>query len=465
MALRPTFAFDRKLVVFDDDPTGSQTVWGCPLLLRWDADSLRQALAHPSPLLFLITNTRALAPAEARIRMEALCTTLAEVLEEQRQQGRPLDMQLISRGDSTLRGHCPLELEVLQQHFGPFAATFVVPAFLPGGRTTEGGVHRLQGQPLHETAFARDGLFGYRSSHLPSWLEERSGGRLRAASVPVLGLERLQAAWADPTGAGARSLDAWLAALAPGSLVAVDASRAEHLQAFVDALARRPDRRWLFQSAASLIDTLAQLGPQPLPPAGLAALRRRDGDGAPLPGLVVVGSHVPLADRQLAHLLAQPGCDGVELPVDRLRDPIGDPSGPIEAALAQSLGRSLDRGRTPVLYSSRGERLAGEGDARRALGQTLAGLMARLAGQLAPRLGYVISKGGITSHTLLAEGLDLAWVALQGQLSAGLSLVLVPDEPQLQAAGIAGLPVLTVPGNLGDDGTLTDSWRRLQAGR
>jgi uncharacterized protein YgbK (DUF1537 family) len=91
--------------------------------------------------------------------------------------------------------------------------------------------------------------------------------------------------------------------------------------------------------------------------------------------------------------------------------------------------------------------------------------MARLAGQLAPRLGYVISKGGITSHTLLAEGLDLAWVALQGQLSAGLSLVLVPDEPQLRTAGIAGLPVLTVPGNLGDDGTLTDSWRRLQAGR
>ena len=454
MALRPTFAFDRRLVVFDDDPTGSQTVWGCPLLLRWDAESLRQALEHPSPLLFLITNSRALAPAEARARVEAISAALAEVLRERQRQGRPLQVQLISRGDSTLRGHCPLELEVLQQRFGPFDATFVVPAFLPGGRTTEGGVHRLHGQPVHETAFARDGLFGYRSSHLPSWLEERSGGRLQAAAVPVLGLELLEAASAEPDGASATTLDAWLAGLAPGCVVAVDANRPEQLRAFVAALGRLPERRWLFQSAASLIDALARLGPQPLTPAGLAALRRWGRDGAALPGLVLVGSHVPLADRQLAHLLEQPSCDAVELPVDRLEEPADE--------LAAALARSLDRGRTPVLYTSRGERLAGQGEARRALGRTLAGLMARLAGQLAPRLGYVISKGGITSHTLLAEGLDLAWVELQGQLSAGLSLVLVPDDPRSRAAGVAGLPVLTVPGNLGDDGTLTDSWRRLQ---
>lgn len=465
MALRPTLAFDRRLVVFDDDPTGSQTVWGCPLLLRWDPASLRQALEHPSPLLFVITNSRALGPDQARARLDAICRALAEVLAERQREGRPLQVQLISRGDSTLRGHCPLELEVLQEHFGPFAATFVVPAFLPGGRTTAGGVHRLHGQPVHETAFARDGLFGYRSSHLPSWLEERSGGRLRAASVPVLGLELLEAAGAEPRGAGAAALDAWLAALAPGCVVAVDATRAEQLRAFVAALGRLNGRRWLFQSAASLIDALADLGPQPLTPAGLAGLRRRGPDGAPLPGLVLVGSHVPLADRQLAQLLEQPGCDGIEVPVDRL---LGAPGSATVDALAEALTApllfSLDRGRTPVLFSSRGERLAGQGEARRSLGQTLAGLMARLAGRVAPRLGYVISKGGITSHTLLADGLDLAWVALQGQLSAGLSLVLVPDEPGPRAAGSAGLPVLTVPGNLGDGSSLTDSWRRLQGG-
>ena len=61
---------DLKIVVIDDDPTGSQTVHGCPLLLRWDAETLAAGLAHPSPLLFVLANTRALAPAAA---WAALC--------------------------------------------------------------------------------------------------------------------------------------------------------------------------------------------------------------------------------------------------------------------------------------------------------------------------------------------------------------------------------------------------------
>ena len=81
---------------------------------------------------------------------------------------------------------------------------------------------------------------------------------------------------------------------------------------------------------------------------------------------------------------------------------------------------------------------------------------ARLAAALAPELGLIISKGGITTHTLLADGLDLGWVELQGQLLPGLSLVLTPPE-----AAVPGLPVVTFPGNLGDAGTLRQAWRLL----
>jgi uncharacterized protein YgbK (DUF1537 family) len=35
---------DTKIVVLDDDPTGSQTVHSCLLLTRWDVDSLKQGL-------------------------------------------------------------------------------------------------------------------------------------------------------------------------------------------------------------------------------------------------------------------------------------------------------------------------------------------------------------------------------------------------------------------------------------
>jgi uncharacterized protein YgbK (DUF1537 family) len=76
-----------------------------------------------------------------------------------------------------------------------------------------------------------------------------------------------------------------------------------------------------------------------------------------------------------------------------------------------------------------------------------------LAAALASQLGYLISKGGITTHTLLADGLGLARVELQGQLLPGLSLVLTPSD-----GGVPGLPVLNFPGNLGDSETLRAAW-------
>jgi uncharacterized protein YgbK (DUF1537 family) len=184
---------------------------------------------------------------------------------------------------------------------------------------------------------------------------------------------------------------------------------------------------------------------------------------------VLVGSHVPLADAQLERLLAQEGCEGVEVPVDRvhrvLEGPLPDRLLPsLETAWIEQAEAVMARGRTPVLHTSRGELHCRHPEERRALGLTLAASMARVAAALAPRLGYLISKGGITTHTLLADGLGLDWVALQGQLLPGLSLVLVPETLSTQAAGLVGLPVLTFPGNLGDAHTLEVAWRWMEGG-
>jgi len=79
-----------------------------------------------------------------------------------------------------------------------------------------------------------------------------------------------------------------------------------------------------------------------------------------------------------------------------------------------------------------------------------------LAAALAPQLGLIISKGGITTHTLLADGLGLDWVELQGQLLPGLSVVLTPAD-----ATVPGLPVITFPGNLGDPSSLRQAWQLM----
>ncbi len=68
------------IVVIDDDPTGSQTLHSCPLLLRWDLDSLRRGLRQRPRLLFLLANTRALTAAQAAVRNREIVAALAEAL-------------------------------------------------------------------------------------------------------------------------------------------------------------------------------------------------------------------------------------------------------------------------------------------------------------------------------------------------------------------------------------------------
>ena len=447
-----------KVVVIDDDPTGSQTVHSCPLLLRWDVETLRRALRHPSPLLFLLADTRSLAPLAAAERNREIARNLDAALRAEALQRR--DVLLVSRGDSTLRGHGVLEPETLQQVFGPFDATFHVPAFLEGGRTTVNGVHLLHGQPVHTTPFAQDRLFGFSSSDLACWLEEKSSGAIRRADVQRISGRELDAAG----GAGLPRLLDRLKALKGNLPVVVDAEQQPQLNCFAAAVrALRGEKRFLFRSAASLVRALADPGPQPLDAAGLAALRRCALDGRALPGLVMVGSHVPLADQQLGQLLAEPGCRGLELPVRRIARVLEGPTpdlllADLERVWLQQLQDLLDAGTTPVLFTSRGElRFGSEAEGRR-FSRELARLMGRLVSSLAIDLGYLISKGGITTQTLLAHGLGLEAVQLEGQLLPGLSLV------RASTGRFQGLPILTFPGNLGTAGTLMEAWKRMQAG-
>lgn len=440
-----------KIVVFDDDPTGSQTVHSCPLLLRWEQPALEEALRDPSPLLFLLTDTRALPPEQVAGRLREIC----RALEAARQEVGLKDWLLVSRGDSTLRGHFPLELEAIAAELGPFDGTVLVPAFLEGGRTTVDGRHLLHGEPVHATAFARDRLFGYSSSFLPDWVEEKTGGRVIAAAVQRIGLAELERAAAGEE--GARALAQTLLALRGGPFVVADATGPEHLEVLAAAVwaAREAGARLSIQSAAGLIQALANLPPQPLDALGLAALRR-----GPAPGAVLLGSHVPLADAQLEALLAEPGCGGVELPVDRVLSHLRDGRAPADGLAAELLGamQSLRRqGRTPVLFTSRGERSCANGTERRALGKALAVLMARIIAALPQDLSYLICKGGITTQILLNEGLAVGMVRLEGQLLPGLSLVRLPAvHPRFPR-----LPVLTFPGNLGEAATLVTAWRHM----
>jgi uncharacterized protein YgbK (DUF1537 family) len=427
-----------KIIVLDDDPTGSQTVHGCLLLTRWDVATLREALADEAPLFFVLTNTRGLSAARAAEITREVCRNLKIALA-----GLDLQPIFVSRSDSTLRGHYPVETDVMADELGPFDAHFLVPAFFEGGRITRDSVHYLRSDgreiPVHETEFARDSVFAYRHSYLPDYVEEKTQGRIRAGDVQRL----LRADIRD-------SVYQRLLAFADNVCVVVDAEDQADLDRFAADLKRAvgQGKRFLLRSAASLLTSLAGLPPQPVSAQQMARFVR---DGKP--GAAIVGSHVAKTTRQLAELLKLPGAVPVEVDVSRLPQER-------ESLLAEILARASEAhraGRTPVVYTSRDERSFPDRATRLAFGEQVSELLMDVVRGLPATLGFLISKGGITSNDVLSSGLALRTARLLGQIIPGVSVVRCPPDH----VRFPNMPVVIFPGNVGDDAALATVYRRL----
>ena len=334
---------ETKIIVLDDDPTGSQTVHSCLLLTRWDATTLREAILDESPLFFVLTNTRGMAAEPAADITREVCRNLKQALADLKKAGRDINPILVSRSDSTLRGHYPVETDVIAAELGPFDAHFLVPAFFEGGRITRDSVHYLMVQgkpvPVHETEFARDSVFGYRHSYLPDYVEEKTAGRIEAAQVERFLL-------ADVRGDSLPRL----MQLHGNACCVVDAETQNDLNHFAEQLrvAAGRGKRFLFRSAASLLTALARLPAQPVAAQDMARYVRGN-----KPGAVIVGSHVKKTTAQLEQLLKMPGITPIEVNVEDIparRDAL-------LAEIVQQCERSHAAGNTSVVYTSRSEKM------------------------------------------------------------------------------------------------------------
>ncbi|MEO0927429.1 MAG: four-carbon acid sugar kinase family protein, partial [Cyanobacteria bacterium J06643_13] len=128
-----------KIIVIDDDPTGSQTVHSCLLLMQWDVATLKRGLLDRAPIFFILSNTRAMNPQQAAETTQEICQNLKVAIAE----AGIKDFLVVSRSDSTLRGHYPVETDVIAQELGGFDAHFLTPAFFEGGRITVDLTHYL----------------------------------------------------------------------------------------------------------------------------------------------------------------------------------------------------------------------------------------------------------------------------------------------------------------------------------
>jgi len=157
---------ERKVVVLDDDPTGTQTVHGIPVLTTWTVDALKQEFDRKTTAFYILTNSRSLPLNDAKKLNKEIGHHLKVV---SRLKGR--DFVVVSRSDSTLRGHFPGEIEALVQALKEaFDGWLLIPFFLEGGRYTLGDIHYVEENgtliPAGDTEFARDGTFGDQSANL-----------------------------------------------------------------------------------------------------------------------------------------------------------------------------------------------------------------------------------------------------------------------------------------------------------
>ena len=429
-----------KIIVLDDDPTGSQTVHSCLLLMRWDVETLRQALADTAPLFFVLTNTRSMTEEMAATVTREVCANIKASLQES--SIKPI---LVSRSDSTLRGHYPIETDILHEVMGPFDATFLVPAFVEAGRITRDSVHYQRvgnaDIPVHKTEFARDSVFRYSHSFLPDYVEEKTKGRIKATDVQRFLLADIH-----------RGCLGRLMGLTGNICCVVDAEDQQDLNRFAEDVleAVRKGKRFLFRSAASILTGLAGLPPQPVSPEGMGHYVRNG-----KPGAIIVGSYVQKTTEQLAVLLETPGVVPIEIHVDQL------PSGRerLLTHAQRETQKTHKAGKTPVIYTSRAEKSFGDQKERLDFGGIVSSLLVDIARLLPDSLGFLITKGGITSHDILSQGLDLCTSRVLGQILPGCSVIRCPaDHPRF-----AHMPVVIFPGNVGDETALKTVFDRLSA--
>ncbi len=432
-----------KIIVLDDDPTGSQTVHSCLLLMQWDIETLRLGLRDESPIFFVLTNTRSLTPEQATQVTREVCQNLKAALAAENIQ----EWLIVSRSDSTLRGHYPVETDAIAAELGPFDAHFLTPAFFEGGRVTKNSIHYLiidgVETPVHQTEFARDSVFGYQYSYLPDYVAEKTQGRIKSNQVERFLLADIRAGSKDR-----------LMQLTGNVCCVVDGEKQEDLNRFAaDILtAAAEGKKFLFRSAASLLTSLANLGPQPIPADEMAKYVREG-----KPGAIIVGSHVKKTTEQLENVLQDSGVVGIEIDVAHLLE---DSATQRETLLGNTLAKVQsvhDSGKTPVVYTSRQELVFDSTETRLQFGLAVSALLMDIVRGLPSDIGFLISKGGITSNDVLSTGLALRTARLLGQVLAGCSMVRTPaDHPRFP-----NLPVVLFPGNVGDAKGLLTVYQRL----
>ena len=297
--------------------------------------------------------------------------------------------------------------------------------------------------PVGDTEFAYDPAFAFTSSDLQGWVEEKTEGEVRAEAVASVSIDDLRLG-------GPERVAAILSALPSGGVCVVNGASNRDMEVFVQGLlqAEATGRKFLFRAAASFIKALLGQSERPLlTPEDMGM----DGGGGML---VVVGSHVPRTTQQLSHLLNHTDAIGIEANVNLMLSDATRQS-EIDRAIAATED-ALAKGSNVVLYTSRDLVEGRSADNSLAIGHQVSQAVSEIVAGIDVRPRCIVVKGGATSYAVATKALNVRCAWSPGQAAPGVPAWILGEETLHP-----GLPCIIFPGNVGNEGALTNLVVRL----
>ena len=441
---------NKTFVVLDDDPTGVQTVHDVPVYTNCEKETLRQAFAEKNNLFFILTNSRGFTEEQTTKAHKEIADVVDEAAKE-----AGVEYVFVSRSDSTLRGHYPLETEILKENYEYHTGTTIdgeilCPFFKEGGRFTIDNIHYVKyGDELvsaNETEFAKDQTFGYSSLTMPEYVAEKTDGKYHAEDVTCISLKDI------------RSMDIFkieeaLMQVKDFNKIIVNAVDYIDLKIFSIALYRAMNKGklFMFRTAASLVKVMGGVTDQPLLERGQMIVKETQNGG-----VIVVGSHTEKTTKQVEELKKLTDIEFIELDATLVAD---------EEAFEKEVQRCLrleeeciKAGKTVCCYTTRSLIKADTGNKEDELRLSvkISDAVQSLVGRLEVIPAFVIAKGGITSSDVGTKALRVIKANVLGQIEPGIPVWQTGEESKFPMT-----PYIIFPGNVGEVTTLREAVEKL----
>ena len=437
---------NRKIVVLDDDPTGVQTVHDIHVYTGWDEESIRKGFLEENNLFYILTNSRGFTEEETTKAHNEIAAVVDKIAKET---GK--EYIFISRSDSTLRGHFPLETRLLREHYEKntgktIDGEILCPFFKEGGRYTIDNVHYVKyGDelvPANETEFAKDKTFGYSAATMPEYVEEKTKGEFKAADVTCISLEDIHNMDFD-------KIEAQLMAVKDFNKIIVNSVGYADIKVFCVALYRAmaKGKVFMFRTAAAIVKVMGGVTDQPLLTRKQMVVKETQNGG-----IIVVGSHTNKTTAQVEELKKLTDIEFIEMDATLVKD---------EKAFAAEVDRCLKKeeeciraGKTVCCYTTRALITADTGNKEDELRLSvrISDAVQSLVGRLTVTPAFVIAKGGITSSDVGVKALAVKQANVLGQIRPGIPVWQTGEESKFPLT-----PYVIFPGNVGEAETLREA--------